>query len=308
MLLAIITFVINWIFASFIDAYILITLSCAILNKRIKYAKIAFIIEYIIYACIAYKLQYDKSLYQQVVSLLFILVIIHINFRGSLFKKISSYLLYVLILYVGEFLTIIFLVTFSNKNLSVFFTSSYYYCWGVIISRTIHLVILRYTMRFMLKKNINIKKEYKTQSMLLSFLIVVIIFLITEIFYEISINGYIMPSIAIITSLVVLVVIVAVIYIFIKIIKDTKKQSEQKQLLEQYQLEHKYSKELNIVLDNLRILKHDLKNHISCMWGLVEINDIEEFKVYLSKLTKELEKIDDLEKVPQVKKLNNIEG
>lgn len=297
----IIIFIINNCIAPLVEGYVIVAFSNILLKKRFDSKYIYFFVA-IQMALVIQIISRNKDLIFQLLLGLIIVILINIYYEGKLFKKVISYFLYISTLYIGDFITMILLVTLTGKNLSVFLTSSYYFAWGVIISKTLELLILKLVSIKYLNKNVVVKNQYRYLSVSLVFFLLITFFIIAEIFYANAfLEGYIMSLTVIVVASSILFIVALIIYVFNKKIQETKNEAEQKQLLEQYQLEQKYSKELNIVLDNLRILKHDLKNHISCMWGLVETNNIEEFKVYLSNLTKELEKIDDEEKVFRVR-------
>lgn len=137
------------------------------------------------------------------------------------------------------------------------------------------------------------KKPYKVKYLILFFLCMVINIIIIGFLLNIGINkDQTVSSSIILLAIAIFAITIIVLNIFNKIIKDTEKELEQKRQIEQYKLEHKYSEELNIALDNLRIIKHDLKNHISCMWGLVESDNLGDLRSYLSNLTEEVKERD----------------
>lgn len=290
-----ITFFINNILGVLVEGYMIVAISKFFgFEKRFKskFSEIALILEYGISIHVIYN-GLTKNTYQIFISFIIILLIIHLNYKVSLLKKIQCYVLCLLIALIGDTIAMFLLTNFSNKDLSQFIVSNYY-AWGVIISKTVQLTLLKLvTSRVYRFKNIKINKEYIKQIIALIIFILVIGFVFMEFVFINATDSK--SNMIIIYTLLCLLIQIILMFILNRIVRWNQKQIEHKQLLEQYQMEYKYANELNKVLYNLRILKHDLKNHISCMWGLVETNNIEDFKIYLNNLTGELEGLNDYE-------------
>lgn len=295
MITKIIIFILKKILAPSIEGYILITLLLTFgMKKRFnfKYFNVLMIIELLLIYEFSYSATYpNKSLLQLVLSTMLILLIIQINFVGKIYKKIISFALFIGILIVSEAILFL-LLSIIGVNPSFIFTSDIYYSYAVILTIIIKLVIVKLIKIKLLKTKINFPRGYLLHIILLIVFALVYCYAIIELYLMNSIDKeYINSIMPIIVFTSIILIPSIVIFISTRIIIHTKYQVEREQLLEQYQLEYKYSKELNKILDNLRILKHDLKNHISCMWGLVETDNIEDFKIYLNNLTKELEEV-----------------
>lgn len=292
MLLNIITFTINEILSSSVEAFMIIAILSAIgLEKKyeFKYSTLLIILEYTVCIYLVNSLDASKSIYQLLLSSALTLLIIEIHYKGSFHKKVIPYGLFMLILMIGEVITLMSLVTFTDYNLSFFYSKKEYYSLAVIISKLIELFILKYTLSNILKEEIIIKEKYIKQTVLLIISTFVVLFVIVEMLLNQAINeNYIISSKVITLSLITLSVSSFLAYIIFRIINETRREVEHKQFIEQYELEVKYSSEINNVLSNLRKVKHQLNNHISCMWGLLETNSIKELKQYLDYLTEQI--------------------
>lgn len=299
MTLYIVTLIINKIMAPLVEGYLIImVLSVFSLQKKYKYKYMDLVIIIEIFSCIALMnlLVSSKNVFQLLITSIIILVIIEINYIGSIYKKILSFGLFIGMIFITESVTTIILVNLTGLNASDFFISNYYHSWAVIFSKTFQVILLRCIILITNNKTIHIDNAFRVRNSLLVLLTVIALFITAEIIQVNTIDKeYINKYDEIVLFTVSLVFPIMVIYIFIRILNEVKRQSELKQLLQQYKIEHKYTQELNKVLDNLRILKHDLKNHISCMWGLIETDNIEDFKCYLTNLTKEIEELDESE-------------
>lgn len=158
-----IIFFINNILGVLVEGYMIVAISRFLgLEKRFKskFSEMAVIIEYTISINIIYK-DLTKNAYQLLISFLIVLLIMHVHYKVSIIRKIQLYALYFLIAIAGEVITVFLLTTFSNKDLSQFFVSDYYYAWGVVISKIVHLSLLKLvTSRIYKFKNLKINKEY----------------------------------------------------------------------------------------------------------------------------------------------------
>lgn len=296
MILKVFTFTINEFVVPMLESYILISLLLTLgLEKRFKYKYFNTILAFEILLCIlvVYRFDHSRSMFDLLLMSILMLLVVHVNLRGSVYKKVIGFGLFVFILFLSE--TIVFiLMTLIGINPSVIYISDLYYLYVSIISVAIKYLLLRLFISKAVKQKFGIKRDYLLQIILLVIFTIIACFSIAEMFFiDAADNKYIEVDIAIIRLLATIIIQLIVIFISIKLIKQTRNQVLQQQVIEQYKIEYKFAQKLNLVLDNLRILKHDLKNHISCMWGLVETDNIEDFKLYLTQLTKELEEIND---------------
>lgn len=305
MFATIISFIINECLSPLIEIYMLIVvLKTLKIYKRFQFklSSLVLLSQYVICLELVILIHPFKNLIQLLSSQGCIFIIILINFKGSFLKKLIGYTLYTFIILIGESLTMILLIGITDLNISIFLTSNYYYSWGVLISKAFEVLSVNIIAAKISIKELNMKSNYKMQIYFLVFFSLLFSFLFIEkILINAHINSNVYTSTAITTSIILWGVIGLILFIFNRVIKQTKRHVEREQLLQQYKIEHKYAQELNNVLDSLRILKHDLKNHISCMWGLVETNNIEDFKIYLSNLTDELEDLNENELIYNAK-------
>lgn len=296
MLLNIIVYIINSIIPPLIEGYLIITLSLRFLEKRVENNNI-YVLGIIVQAM---AIETISSLYDSktVLQLLFlrviVLMIIHVLFKGSIFKKFLTLIIFELIIMVGEIIALFILIGTTGLDITIIDESTYFYSLGVLISKPIQVLLIKLIISKIKMNELEISNKYKTSIVGLYLIYFVSVATFTQLFFFNSYKQKFLDfSSGIILMIINMLVAILVIYIFDRILRHSKRQIEQQQLLEQYELEHKYTLELNNILDNLRILKHDLKNHISCMWGLVETDNIEDFKLYLTNLSEEIEGLDE---------------
>ncbi|MBQ7942934.1 MAG: GHKL domain-containing protein [Lachnospiraceae bacterium] len=94
---------------------------------------------------------------------------------------------------------------------------------------------------------------------------------------------------AIILSMVVITLItILTIFLITKITKKSEEIMTNNLKMQQIEMEHKQNQDMAIIVEDLRALRHDMNNHMSILQGLLEIEELEDAKTYLSNITKEL--------------------
>lgn len=99
---------------------------------------------------------------------------------------------------------------------------------------------------------------------------------------------YILPFISF--SLLLSILIVA--YTFKKMLQCKQEQQNSVLIKEQFKLQLKHSKNIEKLYNNIRSIKHDMNNHISCLRNLINTNNITETKKYLDNISKTINKLD----------------
>jgi len=89
-------------------------------------------------------------------------------------------------------------------------------------------------------------------------------------------------------TITILIFTLALFQILRKIIDHTKKETIWREKEEEYRLQSFYLNNIQQLLDIYRAQRHDFNNHLSCIYGLVKLQDYNELKAYIENLTSEI--------------------
>lgn len=92
-------------------------------------------------------------------------------------------------------------------------------------------------------------------------------------------------ALSFLTILLITVLVCLTIY---KISKKSKEMMETNLKLQQAEMENQLNKDMTLVVENLRSLRHDMNNHLSVLNGLISMQEYEDAQSYLSSVTEEL--------------------
>ncbi|MFD3156320.1 sensor histidine kinase [Haloimpatiens sp. FM7330] len=99
---------------------------------------------------------------------------------------------------------------------------------------------------------------------------------------------YILPFVSF--SLLISILIVA--YTFKKMLQCEQEQQKSILMKEQFKLQLKHSKNIEELYNNIRSIKHDMNNHLSCLKNLINTNNITETQKYIDNISKTINKLD----------------
>lgn len=81
---------------------------------------------------------------------------------------------------------------------------------------------------------------------------------------------------------------ILVCFIIHKISKKSQEIMETNLKLQQAEMENQLNRDMTLVVENLRSLRHDMNNHMSVLNGLLSMEEYEDAKAYLTSVTEEL--------------------
>ena len=85
-----------------------------------------------------------------------------------------------------------------------------------------------------------------------------------------------------------------VINIVNQIIKYSKKESEWLLLMREYERQQNYIENLDRLTYKLKAQRHDFNHHISCIYGLLELDNMDEAKKICKRILKDVQEVNNI--------------
>lgn len=161
----------------------------------------------------------------------------------------------------------------------------------LLVSKLVHLIIYKLILIiFRRDKNLDVKNGVLSFSFTITTAVgLVLLMRILTIHEAMGVDVYVL-----ILSLV-LIALNIILYTMIYQVQGLMKSKYELSLIrERMDSEKERIEEASVIWDNIRKLKHDLKNHFTVLKGKLEVGDTESCKNYLSKLNQTVENMGDL--------------
>ncbi len=223
------------------------------------------------------------SVYLMVYILIFLST--HLIFKGSLVSKACLITFILLTLGFCELIAAGIIMVITDLDISNSYQQGFYRLGIMIISETMVLYIYLFIKYKLKLENIFLanKSYYILITAILSFNIIsltIVIWMYGNIkFVNNDGNFHILLITICITSLSLLEFL-----LFSKIFKNAKKEVEKDKLLYQYQIENKHYSQINELLDEMRIIRHNLKNSLIIMDTYNKSNQKDKLQKYIDNL------------------------
>lgn len=280
------------IIINFFETFLIIYFSSQVLTRKYnnKYLSLLIII---LLGSIVSMLNYYFKIKDSVMAYVFLYLLVYIVFiiiyTNKNIKKLLVLLEIFVVLFIAEMIVVVILALITDVKFNMLSEINYYRLAGMILSKTLAYFILKiYLNKEQKQRKLIIKNNYLFGTTTLLLMNIFGFMVIVWLYGNIEVTNNSVRIYLTLLTMVLCVILIISFSLFNKIAVDTEKEAEQKRLIELYKLERKYSMRINETLEDLRILKHDLKNHISCIWGLLETNQILKLKDYLTKLMKQI--------------------
>lgn len=216
---------------------------------------------------------------------IFIFITTLIIFKGNIVTKACVITFILLAIGFCELIAAGIIMLITDLDISNSYEQGFYRLGIMIISQTMILYLYLFIKYKMKLENIFIanKSYYMLITAILSFNIIsltIIIWMYGNIKFVNSDGNFHMLLITIcITALSILEFL-----LFSKIFNNAKKEAEKDKLLYQYKIENKHYAQINELLDEMRIIKHNLKNSLIIMDAYNKSEQHEKLQKYIDEL------------------------
>lgn len=201
-------------------------------------------------------------------------------FDGDIKLKSFASVMLTALMIVSEMLTLFTITIFVKKTFQTATQDGPYRLVGIVISIIISLIISRI---------LCMAKQHKKQSIPTLYWIILlttpflsIIIMCCLFLYDNMLNNPDLEIYAYFTAISVLYINFTIFYLFNKIIEDMALQTQNKLLEQQITYQIAHYKDLEISNREIHGLRHDMRNHLQCLSGLVMTNRYSEAKDYIN--------------------------
>ncbi len=226
-------------------------------------------------------------------------ILFNLVLQTSILSIYTSLMLGLVLMTFSEVIVSAFILLLTGESPAVLFQNHVYNVIGAIFSKSFYLTMVICAFR-KLKKS---KKDYFTfifkkenrYSILLLSVINMIVLVYTFIFYKYTfiLKGYERVFIFVIAiSVIVLTVLIS--RILWKIVDYAQREVEWKEKEEAYKKQLFYMNNMEEAMNSIRAQRHDFKNHIGCIYGLLMLEKNKEALGYVKRFTNEVAEYDVL--------------
>lgn len=219
---------------------------------------------------------------------LYLVVFVSIFFvhKDRPFKKIFEIMLSLFLIFTCELVVLFLVIVVTPLSHAELLESPEALRICIILSRILYLCVIETIIRKNTTSLDNFRYFAKEIFLLLFIDVAYTLIVITLFFYN---NTYLDTNTAITLSFnVIFLITFLVIYVFDKVSKKSKEIMATNLKLQQIEMENKLNKDMTLVVENLRSLRHDMNNHMSVLNGLLSMSAYNDAIDYLASVTEEL--------------------
>lgn len=223
--------------------------------------------------------------------LIYLLIAMKIVFKGRLRDKILFVLAYVISTSLCELIVIGFLILINHVFIFKFLMSSQERIIAMTASKLI-LLILVYILNKKFNYNNKINKNLLNTILVILWTNFILIFTAYILYSNITYLTKEMSIFFIISSIFLMTVLS--IFVSYKLFQSVQKNLDTQLQLQYMQMQLKHNDNMDIIVKNLRQLRHDMNNHIGVLYGLCDTGQYENLHQYLEQIRMDIKPANDI--------------
>lgn len=228
---------------------------------------------------------------------IFLIILNIIIFKGNAISKVFTLFLMIAVVGVSELVSASLILLLTEIDLSTLNDKSIGWLLGIILSQTLILFIYMIMKKRINKKTMNLENNiYYLMVGSILFFTVTIILIVIWMYGNLHVDdGSIKEKMVVLTMCVSLLSIFS-ITLTNKIINDMEEKHKLDLELQHVKLEQKYFDDVNKALDEIRILRHDMRGELAIIHGYNELNQKDKIRNHIEKKLVEL----DVQLIPKM--------
>ncbi|KEI83282.1 ATP-binding protein [Clostridium botulinum] len=231
------------------------------------------------------------SYYGLLILIIINILIYYFILEGNLMLLILSIIIYMVLLCFIEILSVKILTFFLNITPDVMINENIYRIIGVIISRGfIYISIIFLRNKKLKNKKIN---KYIYEFIIIFIINLFFIFIVFNIYKQNKFIERYWMLLEIITFSIIIFTI-EIIKIFKHMTDYCNKEIEWLLKESEYKTQINYVKSMHELIFKLKAQRHDFNHHISCICGLLEMNQTDEAIEYIKQINSDISEIDNI--------------
>jgi signal transduction histidine kinase len=288
------------IFVNFLQVYVIYNTYDLFFNRRFKFKHsvtlgVLFMTAVLSYLNFNISINSNPYFYLGYIFMLFLVSLI--LFKGKVFPKILTICMLIVVLGICELIAAALISSAAGLNLMSIQEQTFGRFEVMVISQTVfvYLYLLLKKNKYR-KENSNLNNKYYLMVVAILILTVTVTVLLIWMYGNINVdNDNVNNKLVIMTLCVSLISIIAIV-LTDRILKDMGEKHKNDLELQKMKLEHSYFSDVNTILEEIRILRHDLRGELAIIYGYNELNQREKISNHIEKKLKEL----DIQHMPQI--------
>lgn len=294
-----ITWYIIEVFVNFLQVFVIYKMYGLYYNKRFNFS---YLIEIFIFAMtivlsiLNYNVSIDSNPFYYMGFIFLIYITSVIIFEGSFISKALIILMLITILGICELLAAVIVASTAGLDLALISEQNFIRFGVMVISQTLFLYFY-----LLMKKRINKDKLNSLNDKYYLFVGIILLLNVATIIFVIWMNVNIDTNdtfnryLALLTTCVSLISMTS-IALADRIIKDMDEKNKNELELQKIKMENTYFNDVNSVLEEIRILKHDMRGELAILHGYNQLNQTDKINAHIEKKLKEI----DIQLIPQI--------
>ncbi|WP_312701588.1 GHKL domain-containing protein [Sedimentibacter sp.] len=280
------------IFVNFLQVFVFFKAYDLYYNKRIncKYVlEITIIVMATALTILNHYVSIDSNPFYYFGYIMLIYIISMVIFEGNIFSKAAILLLFITAMGICELLAAVIVTLVTGIEMSLISQQNFTRFEVMVISQTLYVYFY-----LMMKKRIDKDKFNSLNNKYYALVGTILLLTVTTIIFviwmnvNIDANESVNKYLVMLTTCVSLLSITAIAMID-RIIKDMDEKNKNDLELQKIKMENMYFSDVNSVLEEIRILKHDMRGELAIIHGYNQLNQRDKIDAHIEKKLKELD-------------------
>ncbi|MGD9567266.1 MAG: sensor histidine kinase [Sedimentibacter sp.] len=288
------------IFVNFLQVFVIFKIYDLYYNRRLAWknsVEWTIIIMAILLSVLNYTYPTGLNPYYYLSFIFLIYIVSLILFEGSFLSKAFTVLLIITILSVCELLAAVLVSITAGLDLKSIQEQNFGRFEVMIISQTVFVYLyLLLKQKSNKHKMILLDSKYYILVGTILFLTVVVILNVVWMYGNLKIDDINVNNILVVLTMCVSLISIVSIALSYRIIKDMSEKHKNDLELQQMKMEQSYYSDVNSVLEEIRILRHDMRGELAIIHGYNELNQKDKIRDHIEKKLNEM----NIELLPQI--------
>ena len=263
------------IFVNFLQVFVFFKAYDLYYNKRINYKyvlEITIIVMTTALTILNHYVSIDSNPFYYFGYIMLIYIISIVIFEGNIFSKAAILLLFITAMGICELLAAVMVTSVTGIEMSLISQQTFTRFEVMVISQTLYVYFY-----LMMKKRIDKDKFNSLNNRYYTLVGTILLLTVTTIIFviwmnvNIDANESVNKYLVMLTTCVSLLSITAIAMID-RIIKDMDEKNKNDLELQKIKMENMYFSDVNSVLEEIRILKHDMRGELAIIHGYNQLN------------------------------------
>lgn len=250
-----------------------------------------------------YNVAIESSPFMYLSYILLIYIFSIVIFKGNIFSKAFTTFLLIAILGICELLAAVFIFSIAGLDFELYQKQNFIRFEGMVISQILFVYVYMFIKKKVSQEKFNLlSNRYYLLVGAILFLNVSVIVMVIWMYGNITIQNENVNNSLVVLTLCVSFIAIITIALTNKIIKDMSEKHKNDLELQQMKMEHAYFSDVNSVLEEIRILRHDMRGELAIIHAYNELDQRDNIRIHIEKKLHEM----DIQLMPQIDKDNII--